>query len=199
MRVFIVGGENKTYLSFQLFQLRKLAVDLEQIVYVTTHDHQRDSPDDHDCIHLAMRNIPARSKSPWIQDIQAAICAKFTGGHDALILHGDTIPIATVDSDILKRKREAAYIPCVHAQWMLTNSKIGHQLTGRKDVTRWKMDQTSVGAFRMGLAYPSFIHLDNLSTDSIETCNQKLEALKSWLAVQIVRANPFAPKSLTLS
>jgi len=169
--VFILGGDNQTYLEYQVDQIQRHVANLRNVVYV--NGPWCDKPP---CVDIPYLALP-KSRVHWsgrrtrISQMQQAICESFANGDMALILHGDCIPIMRFDLE------RPAWLPAVGGPWLFASHEGTANLLTIQDCGS---EEWTVGGFRMQFCFPSFLHLDDLESDSIETTERKLAAVKQW-------------------
>jgi hypothetical protein len=186
MNVYIFGGEKQQYLSTQLEYIRANIFGCNEIIYVsgpvsasrmTSSSRSHVAPSQ----PIAVLNLDTRPRLKHfrIRDSINHICANYLGNEYAMFLHGDMIPIATLDCDMVLDSNLSAKVRGHSVQFCLTREGIGHEMLETRNVKIWGMGPLAIGSHECQLVSPGFVHLDNYSTDSDDVVLEKLEAFKA--------------------
>lgn len=186
MIVFIFGGEKQHYLTTQVECIRQNLVGVKDVVYVsgplsrnplTSASRTHVTP----CMELTHLNLDSKEVRPGLKHFRIRaiinhIAETYLNNDYGLFLHGDTFPIATMDSRLLRDHHLSAKCRGHAVQWCLTRQGIGHKMLETRNVRVWGMGTVKLGDFNCQSFAPGFIHLDDYSTDDDETCQKKLSA-----------------------
>jgi len=183
--VYIFGGNRKQYLPYQLDHIHKYVKDLGDINYIQGPRSERkqlaSQSEFHDLSEFEVKDfrlynghVPPHTKAFRFEMIVGFIM-DYYARCPTLFLHGDTIPIEEVSVDWLNETGCArTWNP--YYQWALINP--GFDFTEGENCSLWPNFPIWHERLNMQIYYPSFLHMDDYSTDTEERIQEKIEFAK---------------------